>query len=165
MAETLLNLIKNIIKENRDFVLEESYKYKKLKLINSELNNEFKKGIDKKLFLPYFKFYLRDKVLFDSDEFDYIIINVGIKFINSILNKLIYINTDISKIIDIENIDNDIKKLFELYYLDYDVIIYFEISDNEARLVIMTKDAKHKLRNTCKVYQDFPFYNMFILDY
>lgn len=160
MAETLLTLIKNIIKENRAFVLDESNKYKKLKLINSQLNNEFKTGINKNVFFPYFKFYLKDKVLFDSDDFDCIIINIGIKFLHSILKNLIYLDINCNNIIDNDILDDDIKNFFGLLYSDYDVVTFFEISDKEARLSIIMKGTYNKLRKTCKVFNDFPFYNM-----
>ncbi len=68
MADTLIKLIQNIIKENRDFSLEELSKYKKLKLINNQLYNEFKLGIDIELLMTLFKYYLNDKILFDSDD-------------------------------------------------------------------------------------------------
>lgn len=160
MADTLLKLIQNIIKENRNFSLEELSKYKKLKLINNQLYNEFKLGIDIELFMPLFKYYLNDKILFDSDDYDYIIIDVGIKFLKSVLNKLLYINLNDSKIIDNKLIDCNISKLFDNIYKDYDVITFFEISDNKARIVIIRKGIFEKIRKTCKEFLDFPFYDM-----
>lgn len=163
MAETLLTLIKEIVKENRNFTLEEENKYKKLKLLNNQLYNEFKIGIKKKLFMPLFKFYIKDKVLFDSDEYDYIIINVGLKFLKSILVKLLYIDLNKSQVIDAQFIDRDIDIYFQDLYLDFDVIIFFEISDKKARIAIIKKEITNKLRKTCKVYTDFPFENMSVI--
>tara|TARA_Y200000002_G_scaffold374006_1_gene374051 strand:+ start:1909 stop:2403 length:495 start_codon:yes stop_codon:yes gene_type:complete len=160
MADTLLKLIQNIIKENRDFSLEELNKYKKLKLINNQLYKEFKLGIDIELFMPLFKYYLNDKILFDSDDYDYIIIDVGIKFLKSILNKLLYLNLNDSKIIDNKLIDSNISKLFDNIYKDYDVITFFEISDKKARIVIIRKGIFDKIRKTCKEFLDFPFYDI-----
>ena len=160
MADTLLKLIQNIIKENRNFTLEELNKYKKLKLINNQLYNEFKLGIDIELFMPLFKYYLNDKILFDSDDYDYIIIDVGLKFLKSVLNKLLYINLNDSKIIDNKLIDYNISKLFDNIYKDYDVITFFEISDKKARIVIIRKGIFEKIRKTCKEFLDFPFYDM-----
>ena len=160
MADTLLKLIQNIIKENRNFSLEELSKYKKLKLINNQLYNEFKLGIDIELFMPLFKYYLNDKILFDSDDYDYIIIDVGLKFLKSVLNKLLYINLNDSKIIDNKLIDYNISKLFDNIYKDYDVITFFEISDKKARIVIIRKGIFEKIRKTCKEFLDFPFYDM-----
>ena len=160
MADTLLKLIQNIIKENRNFSLEELSKYKKLKLINNQLYNEFKLGIDIELFMPLFKYYLNDKILFDSDDYDYIIIDVGLKFLKSVLNKLLYINLNDSKIIDNKLIDSNISKLFDNIYKDYDVITFFEISDKKARIVIIRKGIFEKIRKTCKEFLDFPFYDM-----
>ena len=107
--------------------------------------------------MPYFKFYLRDKIIFDLDDFNYIIINVGIKFLKSILKKLLYIDNDSNIVIDIDHINPEFKEIFENLYLTYDAIIFFEISD-ESRLTIMEKDASKKLKS-CKIYNDFPFYN------
>ena len=163
MAETLIALIKNIIKENRNFNLEEIHKYKKLKLINNQLNNEFKLGLKKELFLPLFKFYVKDKVLFDSDEYDYIIINISIKFLNSILSKLLYLNLDKSTVIEGKYIDTSIELFFQNLYLDYDVVTFFEISDKKARIAIMRKGADNIVRKTCKEYNDFHFYNINII--
>ena len=163
MAETLLTLIKNIIKENRNFNLEETNKYKKLKLLDCQLNNEFKLGIKKNLFLPLFKFYVKDKVLFDSDDYDYIIINVGLKFLNSILSKLLYLNINKNRVIDAKLIDINIDLFFQNLYLDFDVVSFFEISDKKARLAIIRKGTLNKIRKTCKEYDDFPFKNMKII--
>jgi len=163
MAETLIALIKNIIKENRNFNLDETNKYKKLKLINNQLNNEFKLGLEKELFLPLFKFYVKDKVLFDSDEYDYIIINISLKFLNSILSKLLYLNLDKSRIIEGKHINSDIDLFFQNLYLDHDVIAFFEISDTKPRLAIIRKETTNKVRKSCKEYNDFPFYNIKII--
>ena len=163
MAETLIALIKNIIKENRNFNLDETNKYKKLKLINNQLNNEFKLGLGKELFLPLFKFYVKDKVLFDSDEYDYIIINISLKFLNSILSKLLYLNLDKTRVIEGKYIDYGIDLFFQNLYLDHDVIAFFEISDTKARLAIIQKGTTNNVRKSCKEYNDFPFYNIKII--
>ena len=163
MAETLLTLIKEIVKENRNFTLEEENKYKKLKLLNNQLYNEFKFGIKKELFIPLFKFYIKDKVLFDSDEYDYIIINVSLKFLKSILIKLLYIDLNKSQVIDAKFVDRDIDIYFQDLYLDFDVITFFEISDEKARIAIIKKGMTNKLRKTCKICSDFPFENMSVI--
>lgn len=163
MAETLLTLIKDIIKENRNFTLEEENKYKKLKLLNNQLYNEFKFGIQKELFMPLFKFYIRDKVLFDSDDYDYIIINISLKFLKSILVKLLYIDLNKSQVIDTKLVDRDIDIYFQDLYLNFDVITFFEISDKKARIVIIRKEINNKLRKSCKICTDFPFNNMAVI--
>ena len=163
MAETLLTLIKEIVKENRNFTLEEENKYKKLKLINNQLYNQFKFGIKKELFMPLFKFYIKDKVLFDSDDYDYIIIDVGLKFLKSMLIKLIYIDLNKSQVIDTKFIDRDIDIYFQDLYLDFDAITFFEISDKKARIAIIRKGMTNKLRKTCKICTDFPFKNMSVI--
>ena len=163
MAETLITLIKEIIKENRNFTLEEENKCKKLKLINNQLYDHFKFGIEKELFMPLFKFYLKDKVLFDTDEYDYIIINVGLKFLKSILVKLLYIDLNKTQVIDAKFVDKDIDIYFKDLFIDFDVIIFFEISDKKARIAIIRKEMTNKLRKTCKIYTDFPFENMSVI--
>jgi cellulose biosynthesis protein BcsQ len=163
MADTLLTLIKDIIKENRNFNLEETNKYKKLRLINNQLYNQFKSGIDIEILMPLFKFYLKDKVLFDSDDYDYILIDVGLKFLNSIMTKLLYLDLNRCKVIDNDYLHKNISKLFEDFYIDFDVITFFEISDNKARIAIIRKETTKKNRKTCKEFVDFPFYNMKII--
>jgi len=163
MAETLLTLIKDIIKENRNFTLEEENKYKKLKLLNNQLYNEFKFGIQKELFMPLFKFYIRDKVLFDSDDYDYIIINISLKFLKSILVKILYIDLNKSQVIDAIFVDKDIDTYFQDLYLNFDIIAFFEISDKKARIAIIRKGVTNKLRKSCKIYTDFPFKDMSVI--
>lgn len=163
MAETLLTLIKDIIKENRNFTLEEENKYKKLKLLNNQLYNEFKFGIQKELFMPLFKFYIRDKVLFDSDDYDYIIINISLKFLKSILVKILYIDLNKSQVIDAIFVDKDIDTYFQDLYLNFDIIAFFEISDKQARIAIIRKGVTNKLRKSCKICTDFPFKNMSVI--
>ena len=66
-------------------------------------------------------------------------------------------------IIGFSEIKNDIFNIFAKYYIDNDVIIYFEYSDNEGRIIITPKDNNEKKqRSTCKIFNDFPFYNMTI---
>ena len=113
--------------------------------------------------MPLFKFYVKDKVLFDSDDYDYIIINVGLKFLNSILSKLLYLNINKNRVIDAKLIDINIDLFFQNLYLDFDVVSFFEISDKKARLAIIRKGTLNKIRKTCKEYDDFPFKNMKII--
>ena len=80
---------------------------------------------------------------------------------------MLYIDNNSNIVIDIDHINPEFKYIFESYYITYDVVIFFEISDGESRLTIMEKDASKKIRKSCKIYNDFPFYNMKVseLDY
>ena len=74
MSDTIIVLLKNIIKEDRRKSIEEIYKCNKLKLIKPDIIKQFKKGIPIDVYLTYLTYYLDDKVLFDTDDYDYIII-------------------------------------------------------------------------------------------
>ena len=160
MSDTLIKLLKNIVKENRLIKFKDDNKFSKLQLIKSIVNNEFKKGISSDVYLTYLSYYIDDKVLFDMDDNDYIVINVGINILKGMLNRLVYFNDDL-KIYEIEEIENKYLGLIASIYECNDIIMYLEYSDNEGRIILSNK-YKDRHRASTTIYNDFAFYNLII---
>jgi len=161
MSDTIIVLLKNIIKEDRRKSIEEIYKCNKLKLIKPDIIKQFKKGIPIDVYLTYLTYYLDDKVLFDTDDYDYIIINIGTNILKGMINKLV--SSDDHQIYGVDDIKDKYLNLFASIYSTYDVITCLEYSDNEGRIVLINKYKKYEHRSPTKIYNDFAFYNLFLL--
>ena len=164
MSDTLIKLLKNIVKENRLITFKENKednKLSKLELIKSIVNKEFKKGITSDIYLTYLSYYIDDKVLFDMDDNDYLVINVGKNILKGMLNRLVYFNVNF-KIYEIDEIDNKYLGLITSIYECNDIIMCLEYSDNEGRIILANKYNKNRHRRSTKILNDFAFYNLII---
>ena len=162
MSDTIIALLKNIIKENRVRSIEEIYKCNKLKLLKPDIIKQFKKGIPSELYLSYLTYYLDDKILFEMDDYDYIVINVGTNILKSMINKLVYFNDH--HIYGIDDIKSEYLDLVVSIYDNNDIITCFEYSDNEGRIILVNKYRKYNDRSPMKICKDFAFYNLLIDD-
>jgi|SaaInlStandDraft_6_1057023.scaffolds.fasta_scaffold03531_3 hypothetical protein len=162
MSDTIITLLKNIIKDNRIKSMKEIHNNKKLNLIKNDIIKEFKKGIPINIYLSYLTYYLDDKIIFDTDEFDYIIINIGTNILKNMINKLVYF--DEPQIYGIDCIKDEYLALILSIYSNNDIITCLEYSDNEGRIVLVNKYKLNKHRTTTKIYNDFAFYDLFITD-
>ena len=162
MLYTIITLLKNIIKDNRIKSMKEIHNNNKLSLIKTDIIKEFKKGIPINIYLTYLSYYLDDKILFDTDEYDYIIINIGTNILKDMINKLVYF--DEPRVYRIDDIKDEYLALILSIYSNNDIIICLEYSDNEGRIVLVNKYKLNKYCIITKIYNDFAFYDLFITD-
>jgi len=168
MAETLIKLIKNIQNDMRSnekkTYNESSILDMKLSLLQNNLNKEFSKGVSYNNFLEILNNEIINCIFFDLVIYDYVILNIGLKTLKSLLinsNDIEFDGNTIS--IPIGILKQEILDIVSIFFYKEDTIILFEYSDEEARMVIKNKNNKLKSRSNIK-FMKFPLYNFRLLD-
>ena len=167
MADTLIKLIMD--NQNRIRMIQKNNYNEielldlKLDLLNSNLKNEFLYGVQYEYFIDILHNEIINCILYDLVLYDYIVINIGVKTLKSLIidDNLVFTDKSVSiPISDLhERILNDI---VSVYFYKKDIIILFEYSDNEGRMIVKPKDSKFQTRSNIKFF-NFPLYNFIIL--
>jgi hypothetical protein len=166
MADTLIKLIMDIQNKIRT-TQKKNYREMELldmkrELLYNNLKNEFLYGVKYKYFTNILHNEIINSMLYDLVLYDYVVINIGVKTLKSIIknDNIIFSKKSIS--IPISDLDDGILNIVSVYFYKEDIIIHFEYSDNEGRMIIKPKDNIFKSRPNIRII-DFPLYNFIIL--
>jgi hypothetical protein len=166
MADTLIKLIIDIQNKIR-ITQKKNYKEiglldMKLELLYNNLKNEFLYGVKYKYFTDILHNEIINCMLYDLILYDYVVVNIGIKTLKSLIinDDIIFSNKSIS--IPISDLYKKILDIVSVYFYKEDIIILFEYSDNEGRMIIKPKYDIFKSRPNIR-FINFPLYNFTIL--
>ena len=167
MSDTLTKLIQDIQNEKRNFekvhFIESSMIDTKINLLKNTLKNEFKKGVPNDFFLKILNNEIINSMFYDLQTYDIVILNIGKETLYSLMKNTDYDLDSPYSIVPIVYFKSYIINLVSVYYNKEGISILFEISDNQARILIKPKDVTLKARPDIKFY-DFPLKNFLIID-
>lgn len=162
MADTLIKLIMDI-QNNLRIVQKKSYNEtelinSKLLLLYNNLQSEFKDGVEYKYFTDILHNEIVNCMLYDLEFYDYIVINIGLETLYSLIKNKNIVFSDKSVSISIADLHYKIIDIVSVYFYKESIIILFEYSDNEGRIIVKKKDKTISGRPNIKFIK-FPLYN------
>lgn len=167
MSDTLAILLQDIQIEKRNNqkknFLESSMIDTKINLLKNTLKTEFKKGVPSDFFIKILNNEIVNSMFYDLQIYDIVILNIGKNTLYSIMKNTDYDFNSPYTVIPITYFKLYIINLVSVYYNKEGISILFELSDNDARILIKPKDISLKVRPNIKFY-DFPLQNFLILD-
>ena len=167
MADTLIKLITDIQNQKR---IKQKINYKEIFLLDSRINliynnlkDVFKFGVEYKYFINILHNEIINCILYDLVLYDYVVINIGIKTLYSLMKDKDTKFNDRAESVPIMKLKNNILDIISVYFHKENIIILFEYSDCEGRMVIKPRDHMFKSRPHIK-FIEFPLYNFMMLD-
>lgn len=162
MADTLIKLIMDI-QNNLRIIQKKSYNEtelinSKLLLLYNNLQSEFKDGVEYKYFTDILHNEIVNCMLYDLEFYDYIVINIGLETLYSLIKNKNIVFSDKSVSISIADLHYKIIDIVSVYFYKESIIILFEYSDNEGRIIVKKKDKTISGRPNIKFIK-FPLYN------
>ena len=97
-------------------------------------------------------------MVYDLKIYDYIVINIGVDTLYSLIKNKDLLFSDKSIGISISDLHNKIIDIVSVYFYNENVVILFEYSDNEGRMIVKNKNKNFKGRPKIKFIK-FPLYN------
>ena len=162
MADTLIKLIMDI-QNNLRIIQKKSYNEtelinSKLLLLYNNLQSEFKDGVEYKYFTDILHNEIVNCMLYDLEFYDYIVINIGLETLYSLIKNKNIVFSDKSVSISIADLHYKIIDIVSVYFYKESIIILFEYSDNEGRIIVKKKDKTISGCPNIKFIK-FPLYN------